>query len=172
VQDNWKVSKRLTLDYGVRFTVDLPQVFKKDIGGTFDGAAYNRARLPLLYAPGKNAAGARVAVDPTTGATYPQAYIGLFVPGTGDCTVGSIAAGAQGYPRGFVASNGVLPAPRIGFAYDPFGDGKTAIRGGFGIILNARPRSGQQGDLSSNPPARYHRRSSTAMSIRLRPRPD
>jgi carboxypeptidase family protein/TonB-dependent receptor-like protein len=154
-QDNWKVNKHLTLDYGVRFTVDLPQIFKKDIGGNFDPAAYNRAKLPLLYVPGKDATGTRVAVDPTTGKTYPQAYIGLFVPGTGDYTVGSIAAGTPGYPRGFVESNGLVPAPRIGFAYDPAGNGKTAIRGGFGIILNARARSGQQGDLSSNPPARY-----------------
>src|SRR3982074_332271 len=99
VQDNWKVSKKLTLDYGVRFTVDLPQVFKKDIGGNFDGAAYNRAKLPLLYIPGKRAPGRRVAVNPLAGAPYPQAYIGLFVPGPGDYTSGSIAAGAKGYPR-------------------------------------------------------------------------
>lgn len=105
-QDSWKVNKKLTLDYGVRFTVDLPQIFKKDIGGNFDAAAYQRAKLPLLYVPGKNAAGTRVAVDPATGNTFPQAYIGLFVPGTGDYTVGSIAAGTPGYPRGFVESNG------------------------------------------------------------------
>ena len=155
VQDNWKVNRHLTLDLGVRFTADIPQIFKKDIGGNFDFNAYDRSKLPLLYVPGKDAAGKRVAVDPRNGSTYPDAYIGFFIPGTGDPGVGSIAAGTPGYPRGFVNSNGVVPAPRIGFAYDPVGDGKTAIRGGFGIVLNARPRSGQQGDLASNPPSRY-----------------
>jgi hypothetical protein len=37
VQDNWKVSKRLTLDYGVRFTVDLPQVFESEHSGEVFG---------------------------------------------------------------------------------------------------------------------------------------
>src|SRR5207248_6010395 len=46
--------------------------------------------------------------------------------------------------------NGVLWAPRVGFAYSP--TPKTVVRGGFGTYYNTRARSGQEGDLTNNAP--------------------
>ncbi len=153
VQDNWKVTRRFTLDYGVRFTYDIPQYLKFDVGGNFYPDRYDRSKMALLYVPAINPANKkRMAQDPITGQFYPADYIGKFVPGSGDPYVGSVPAGAAGLPRGFVESNGLLYAPRLGFAFDPFGTGKTAIRAGAGVYYNARPRSGQMGDMSFNPP--------------------
>ena len=50
---------------------------------------------------------------------------------------------------------GILPAPRIGFSWDVFGDSTTALRGGFGTNFNPRNGSGITGDLQSNPPIVY-----------------
>ncbi|HEV2982923.1 MAG TPA: carboxypeptidase regulatory-like domain-containing protein [Vicinamibacterales bacterium] len=154
VQDSWKVAHRLTLDLGIRFTAGLPQTAATNDASTFVPARYDPARAPALYRPGLDSQGRRVAIDPTcpTCAPKPDLYVGLLVPGSGDLLNGIVKAGTPGYPEGLVDYQGILPAPRVGFAWNATGDGRTAVRGGFGENYNSRTGPGILGNLTSNPP--------------------
>ena len=154
VQDNWRVNRRLTLDYGVRLYHMQPMQDLDGIDATFDPALYDRKKAPVLYTPGKNAAGQRVALDPSTGKTTYAALIGQYVPGTGDTANGTAVAGQNGYPAGLITRPWLSYGPRFGFAYDLFGTGKTAIRGGFGWFLDTGQTNPIRG-TPGNPPTAF-----------------
>lgn len=112
-QDDWKVRPNLTLNLGVRWSVIRPPYDTENLLTNFDPAAFNQARAYQI-----NAANARV-------------------PGTGDRLNGLVIAG-QNSPEG----DRVAPThwntfgPRAGLAWDPFGDGRTSVRAGYGMYFD------------------------------------
>jgi hypothetical protein len=151
LQDTWKISRRLTLDYGLRWTW-ANQMYPHYDGqqSTLALGLYDRAQAPVLFQPVLSN-GVRMAQNPLTGALLPQAYVGFFVPGSGNPADGGVTSGASNYPRGFVQQQPVHWGPRFGFAYDVFGNGKTAIRAGIAFLYN--PRFSVWSPTTENPPA-------------------
>jgi len=151
LQDNWRVTRRFTLDYGARF-YHLPP--EEDLNGnmaSFNPGLYSAQDAPVLYRPGFDSAGRRVAVNPLDGSTAPVALIGLYVPGSGKVDNGMAVGGKGGYPKGMYFRRAVAAAPRIGFAWDLSGNGKTALRAGFGVFFH-REDGNQIYPMVNNPP--------------------
>ena len=128
-QDNWRVSRRFTLDVGVRFYKIVPTWVHGQKLAYFALEDYRQENAPLLILPYRpTPSAARVGYNPVTKQTVSEALIGTFVPGTGD-----IYNGMRVRDERIMTTPNVHASPRIGFAWDPFGNGKTAVRGGFGI---------------------------------------
>jgi len=151
IQDSWKATRRLTLDVGLRFSWHnwYNQVDDKAAGLALE--RYDRSKAPLLHQPVSTPQGRR-GVNPLTGEIVPAVVIGAYVPGTGNVANGMVLDKDPNYPETFREAVGLLPEPRIGFAYDIMGNGKTAIRGGFGVFHQLIEQGGYLTNFILNPP--------------------
>ena len=115
VQDTWRATPKLTLDFGVRYALYPAVTDAANVLSNVDLSRYDRANAP----------------------TPANATATLFRIGTGDPLNGIIVAG-QNSPYGDkiyeTDKNNFMP--RLGVTYDPFGDGQNIIRAGYGLYYD------------------------------------
>ncbi|HKS80434.1 MAG TPA: carboxypeptidase regulatory-like domain-containing protein [Candidatus Acidoferrales bacterium] len=151
VQDDWKIHHNFTLNIGLRYSYLPPPEDYNHILDNFSPAAFNLNATPIL--------------DPVTGAfvlnqpASPQNYANGIIIAQNACNPNAYFEppvalyGPTCSPYG----DRVNPvyhsfAPRIGFAWDVFGDGKTAVRGGYGVYYDRSLNGIEEQNSFANPP--------------------
>lgn len=114
LDDAWKVTPKVTLNWGIRYELLRPPVFQEPISGL------------------DTRTGDMVVSVPNNGPLPPQ--VNTFIP----LGVNFVTAQQAGYPSNLIYTEKTNVAPRVGVAYDLRGDGKTVIRAGAGLYYGQR----------------------------------
>ncbi len=144
VQDDWKATRKLTLNIGLRYSHFGQPTDGNNQLTTFDPSLYSAAAAPtidkkgLICVTGAPCTG----VTPVSGVTLASAITnGLSINGK-NSPYGSKVAKADSLDF----------APRVGFALDVFGNGKTSLRGGYGISFDSSLFGTYEQNIFQNPP--------------------
>ena len=131
-QDDWKVRPNLTFNLGLRQSIYRQPYDANHLLTTFDPTLYDPAKAPVISATTGNIVSCVSPCDRLNG----------------------ISINGQTSPHGnkIAADANWNFAPRLGFAWDVFGNAKTAVRGGFGIAYDSGLVGILEQDIFANPP--------------------
>jgi hypothetical protein len=129
LQDDFRMRPNLTINMGVRYSAFRTPHDAKGMLTNFDPARWNAANAPQI--------------NPANG---------TLVAGTGDPLNGIVINGKGPYGDKVSNEANLNFAPRIGFTWDPFSTGRTAVRAGYGIAYDAPLFGIYEQNIFANPP--------------------
>jgi Carboxypeptidase regulatory-like domain len=161
VQDDWRVNQRLTLNLGVRLSV-FGNYYEKNsnawnwVSGSYSSAVASTVEIfqppnGVINVNGgyfiMKTDGKPLPFDPTN----PLSSLTPFA--ANPVTNGLVQCGKNGIPSSCMSTHLFNPAPRVGLAWDPKGDGKTSIRAGYGMFFeHGTAKEANTGSLEGSSP--------------------